>query len=81
LFAAIRNDRPYNEAENGAKSTMTAILGRMCTYSGKMIEWNDALNSKISLMPDKLAWDANPKVMPDANGMYQLPIPGRTVCV
>src|SRR5438128_257276 len=45
LFAAIRNDKPYNEAENGAKSTMTAILGRMCTYSGKMIEWNEALNS------------------------------------
>jgi predicted dehydrogenase len=81
LFAAIRNDKAYNEAENGAKSTMTAILGRMCTYSGKMIEWEEALNSKINLMPDTLAWDADPKVLPDSNGYYKLPVPGQTVCV
>jgi predicted dehydrogenase len=81
LFAAIRNDKPINDAENGAKSTMTAILGRMSTYSGKMIEWTDALNSNINLMPDKLAFDADPKVMPDANGLYQLPVPGHTVVV
>jgi predicted dehydrogenase len=81
LFAAIRGDKPLNNAEYGAKSTMTAILGRLCTYSGKMIEWDEALNSNISLMPDKLAWDADPKVMPDANGLYKLPVPGQTVCV
>jgi predicted dehydrogenase len=79
LFAAIRDDKPYNEAETGATSTMTAILGRMCTYSGKLIEWEDALNSKVNLFPDKLAWDADPKVLPDANGLYPVPVPGRTV--
>jgi myo-inositol 2-dehydrogenase / D-chiro-inositol 1-dehydrogenase len=82
LFAAIRNDKPINDAENGAKSTMTAILGRLATYSGKMVEWNDALNSNINLMPDKLAFDAEPKVLPDpATGLYKLAVPGRTVCV
>jgi len=81
LFAAIRNDKTYSEAENGAKSTMTAILGRLATYSGKVIEWDAALNSEINLFPDKLAWDANPKVMPDDNGFYKLPVPGQTVCV
>ena len=81
LFDAIRNNKQLNNAEYGANSTMTAILGRMCTYSGKMIEWDDALNSNINLMPEKLAWDANPKVMPDENGLYKLPVPGRTVCV
>ncbi len=81
LFAAIRNDKPINDAENGAKSTMTAILGRMATYSGKMIEWQDALNSNINLIPDKLAFDADPKVMPDAKGLYALPVPGHTVVV
>ena len=35
LFDAIRNDKPYTEAEYGAKRTMTAIMGRMSTYSGK----------------------------------------------
>jgi predicted dehydrogenase len=81
LFDAIRNNKPRNDAEYGAHSTMTAILGRMCTYSGKMIEWEEALNSQIVLMPDKLAWDANPKSMPDANGLYKLAVPGRTITV
>ena len=82
LFAAIRNDKPINDAENGAKSTMTAVLGRMASYSGKMIEWNEALNSNINLMPDKLAFDTQPKVLPDpVTGLYKLPVPGHTVCV
>ncbi len=81
LFEAILANKPLNDAENGAKSTFTAILGRLCTYSGKMIEWKDALNSEINLFPDKLAWDANPKSMPDANGLYQLAVPGHSVCV
>jgi myo-inositol 2-dehydrogenase / D-chiro-inositol 1-dehydrogenase len=34
LFAAIRENKPYNNAEIAAKSTMTAIMGRMATYSG-----------------------------------------------
>jgi myo-inositol 2-dehydrogenase/D-chiro-inositol 1-dehydrogenase len=76
LFAAIRNNTPYNEVENGAHSTMTAILGRMCTYSGKMIEWDDAINSKLDLMPERYAWDAMPKVLPNAEGWYPVPIPG-----
>src|SRR5882672_12716638 len=74
LFAAIRNDKTYSEAENGAKSTMTAILGRLATYSGKVIEWDAALNSEINLFPEKLAWDANPKVMPDGEGFYKLAV-------
>jgi myo-inositol 2-dehydrogenase/D-chiro-inositol 1-dehydrogenase len=81
LFDAILNDKPINDAERGAKSTMTAILGRMATYSGKMIEWEEAIKSEISLFPDKLAWDANPKSMPDANGLYKLPVPGQTQVV
>ncbi len=81
LFVAIRNDKPYNEAEYGAKSTMTSILGRMATYSGKEVEWNAAINSKINLFPDSLAWDAKPKSLPDENGMYRLAVPGKTVTV
>jgi myo-inositol 2-dehydrogenase/D-chiro-inositol 1-dehydrogenase len=78
LFDAIRNNKEHNDAEYGAHSSMTAILGRMCTYSGKSIEWNDAINSEINLFPNTLAWDANPKDMPDANGLYKLAVPGKT---
>ena len=81
FFNAIRNDLPYNEAENGAKSTMTAILGRMATYSGQSIEWDQAINSKIDIMPDSFNWDAKPKSLPDANGAYKIAIPGTTITV
>ncbi|MEM9672256.1 MAG: dehydrogenase, partial [Bacteroidota bacterium] len=66
------------DAENGAKSTMTAILGRMATYSGKVVTWDEALNSDVSLMPEVYAFDADPPVMPDANGLYPMPTPGKT---
>src|SRR5712692_2314864 len=72
LFAAIRNDTPYSEAENGAKSTMTSILGGMATYSGKIIEWEKAIDSQLDYFPKTLAWDAEPPVKPNADGMYQI---------
>jgi predicted dehydrogenase len=78
LFDAILNNKPFNEGEDGANSTMTAILGRMATYSGKMLEWDDAIKSKVDLMPESLAWDATPKVLPGADGMYPCAIPGKT---
>jgi len=81
LFAAIRNGDAYNEVEYGAKSTMTAILGRMATYSGKTIKWDDAINSEIDLSPEKYDFAADPPVMPDAEGRYPLPVPGKTKVV
>ena len=81
LFHAIRNNIAYNEAENGAKSSMTSILGRMATYSGKMVEWKDAINSNISYLPEKFAWDALPKSLPGPDGMYATPVPGKTVVI
>jgi predicted dehydrogenase len=78
FFAAIRNDTPYNEAEYGAHSTLTAILGRMSTYTGKEVTWEQAMNSKLDTMPKNLAWDAEPPTRPGPDGMYPLPVPGKT---
>jgi len=81
LFAAIRDDKPYNETEYGAHSTMTAILGRMATYSGKVIEWDQALNSDVDVMPKQFAWDAEAPVLPGEDGMYPRAVPGKTKVV
>lgn len=82
LFAAIvANKFKFADAENAAKSTMTAIMGRYATYSGKTVKWDEALNSEINLMPDRFAWDAMPKILPDANGDYPHAIPGITKVV
>ncbi len=81
LFAAIRNDTPHDEARNGAHATMTAILGRMATYSGKQVTWDEALASELDLAPAELAWSADPPSLPDADGRYRLPIPGTTAAL
>ncbi|MEX0945364.1 MAG: Gfo/Idh/MocA family oxidoreductase [Balneolaceae bacterium] len=78
LFAAIRNGNPVNETETGAQATLSAIMGRMATYSGQVITWEDALNGDVQLITDNLDWDVNPPVMPDENGNYPVPIPGVT---
>ncbi|RZK70391.1 MAG: dehydrogenase [Pedobacter sp.] len=79
LFAAIaKGEYKFWDAERGAKSCLTSIIGRYATYSGQTIKWDDALKANNSLFPDKLAWDANPKLMPDANGLYPIPTPGQT---
>jgi myo-inositol 2-dehydrogenase / D-chiro-inositol 1-dehydrogenase len=82
LFDAIaKNQYKFADAENGAKSTMTAIMGRMATYSGKMVTWDEALNSQIDLFPAQLAWDAMPKVLPNQDGFYPIAVPGKTIAV
>ncbi|MBX2820156.1 MAG: Gfo/Idh/MocA family oxidoreductase, partial [Rhodothermaceae bacterium] len=79
LFAAVAaGEFKYADAKNGAMSTMTSILGRMATYSGQVIEWEDAINSDLSLMPKKFAWDAEPPILPNSDGYYPIAIPGKT---
>jgi predicted dehydrogenase len=79
LFAALaKGEYKFADAENGAKSTLTSVMGRMATYSGQIIEWDKTLNSGISLQPDKYAWDAPPPVLPDENGFYPVATPGVT---
>ena len=78
LFDAIRNDRPHNEAEYGALSTMTAIMGRLATYSGNVIRWDEAMRSDIRLTTDAEQWDAEPPVLPNEEGEYPVAVPGVT---
>jgi predicted dehydrogenase len=78
LFAALRKGEIYNEGEYGAHATMSAILGRMATYSGKVVKWADALASDHDLSPARYDFAADPPVMPDAQGNYPIPVPGKT---
>ncbi len=78
LFASIRAGKPINEAEYGAHSTMTSILGRLATYSGQVVNWDDAIKSDISLMPKDLSMNATPLVLPGPDGMYPCAVPGVT---
>ncbi len=61
MFAAIRKGQPINNGEYMAKSTLLAILGRMATYTGQAITWEQALNSKEDLSPPKYEWGPLPE--------------------
>ena len=78
LFAALTAGQPYNEADRGAIASMTAILGRMATYSGQTVTWDDAMNSTLDLGPKQYAWTAEAPVKPGPDGIYPCAIPGAT---
>jgi predicted dehydrogenase len=73
LFAAIRSGKTINDGAFMARSTLMAILGRMATYTGKRVTWDQALNSKEDLMP-KLDMGSSLPMPPVA-------IPGKTKVV
>lgn len=80
LMDAIRNNRPYNEAERCAHAAMVGILGRMAIESGRRLTWDEALASTVELAPGLESIDAmddRAPVQPDADGHYPLPLPGR----
>jgi predicted dehydrogenase len=70
LIASIREGKPLNELRTVAESTLTAIMGRMSAYTGKAVTWDEALQSKENLMPEKLVL-GDLKVAP-------IPVPGQT---
>jgi hypothetical protein len=57
---------------------MTSILGRMATYSGQIVEWDKAINSGIDIHPKVYSFDAPPPVLPNADGFYNIAVPGVT---
>lgn len=74
LIASIENGSPLNEARRVAESTLTAIMGRMATYTGKTVTWNFAMNdSTLDLTPP--AYEFGPIAIPS------VAVPGRTPLV
>ncbi len=78
LFASIEAGEYVNEAEYGANSTFTAIFGRLATYTGKEINWDECLAKGPSLanVDEMTSFDAVAPVQPKADGSYAIPTPG-----
>lgn len=60
LIAAIDSGVPINEGEQVARSSLSAIMGRISAYTGKELLWSDAVASKLDLSPAKYEMDALP---------------------
>ena len=58
LFASIRANKPINNGEYMANSTLLAIMGRMAAYTGEQVTWKMAMDSKEDLTPAKWDWAA-----------------------
>ncbi len=71
LVTCIRQDIPVNEAEATAMSCLTAIMGRVSAYTGKMVTQEELLNSDLKLGPETF-------VMGDVGIMKNvvIPVPG-----
>ncbi len=54
LVTAIRTSQPRNEAEDTAKSTLTAIMGRISAYTGKEVTWDEMMSSDLQLGPKEI---------------------------
>jgi predicted dehydrogenase len=53
LIGAIQSGKPVNEGVRIAESTLTAIMGRMSAYTGKSVTWEQAMSSKLNLLPSE----------------------------
>ena len=71
LQEAVLEDKKMNEGWFAATSSMTGVLGRMATYSGKVVKWDDAVAKGKNLLPEKLALDAPVPFPPDENDLYE----------
>ena len=79
LVMSILGDAPYRmEGDYGATSSMTAVMGRMATYSGNVVTWDEATAAAQRLGPARYALDAEPPVLPLPDGSYPCAMPGIT---
>jgi len=79
LIDAIRNDKPFNEVERGAISSMVSSMGRMAAHTGQVITFDQMLNCPHEMAPnaDKLTNDGPAPVPANADGTYPVPQPGK----
>ena len=62
LIESIRKGEPRNDAlDFAAYSTLTAIMGRESVYTGKVVTWEEMLNSDLDLFPKKVEFGPAPK--------------------
>ncbi len=78
LVDAIRENKPYNEVPRGVYASVTSSMGRMAAHTAQEITFEQMLNHEIEYAPgvDKLTMDSKSPLMPDAKGVYPIPMPG-----
>jgi predicted dehydrogenase len=78
LVEAIRQDRPYNEVERGAKASLVTAMGRMSCHTGQKVTFDDLLDCDHEFAPDlaKLTQGSSAPLVAGSDGKYPVPMPG-----
>jgi predicted dehydrogenase len=76
LFKSIRQGDQIDNSDYAVRSNLASIMGRMATYTGKVIKLNDVLKMNDNLVPNNLTWNSEPPIKPDIYGNYKIPRPG-----
>ena len=74
LFSGVRKNEVTNNGDYMSRSTLLAILGRMATYTGQKVTWEQAMNSAEDLTPSSYDWNGTPPPS-------EIAIPGMTKLV
>ncbi|MBX3426814.1 MAG: Gfo/Idh/MocA family oxidoreductase [Pirellulales bacterium] len=61
LFRSIRDSAPVDDGHYMCNSTMIGIMGRMCTYTGQELTWEQAYESQQRLGPTAYDWSDVPE--------------------
>ncbi len=79
LLDSIRNDKPQNEAKRAAYSNFADLMGRAAVHSGKLITWDEMVNSTFQFVKniDAMDYDTEPPVKVGPDGYYPVPIAGQ----
>ncbi len=60
LIDSIRAGKPIVELQETAKSSLTAVLGRIAAYTGQKVTWDFLTNeSVLDLFPKDLTWESS----------------------
>ncbi len=70
LFDSVRNNKKLNDGVRMAHSTLMSVMGRMAAYTGQVVTWDQALNSKDEMTLKNWEWGSR-EPLPVA-------VPGRT---
>jgi predicted dehydrogenase len=79
LIAAIRDNKPYNEARRGAEASLVTSMGRMACHTGQVITYEQMLNCDHEFAPevDKLTMESAAPLVARPDGKYEVPEPGK----
>jgi predicted dehydrogenase len=61
MFRSIRDGNPINNGHYMCNSTMLAVMGRLASYTGQTLSWDECRGNTERLGPTEYSWSDMPK--------------------